>query len=490
LPQHRPNVEFVRPELQAILSIYALIRDAIVGQTAVKLKEEDYLPKPNPLDISPENAARYAAYLLRAVFYNVTSRTLAGLTGQVFARAPVVLIPDELTPLISDVDGTGITLDQQAKKAMSRSIAFGRSGLLTDFPTTGGTVTKQQLMAGDIRPTITCYEPENIINWRTIMRGALKILSLVVLAEKFDEADDGFRAISTRQWRVLELDEEGLYVMTIFREVAVANTKDIVINAVEHFVPVDANGKRLTEIPFIFVGAQHNDSEIDEPPLHDIALLNIAHYRNSADYEESSFQVGQPTPFFTGLTQDWVEEVLKGQVQLGSRAAIPLPEGATAGLLQANPNTMPFEAMAHKERQMVAIGAKLIDPKTVERTATEAGIDNASETSVLAASADNVSAAMQFSLEKAALFAGVSGEKIEYRLSTDFSATKMTAQERAQLVNEWVSGAISFTELRENMRKSGLTSETDEDARAMIATELKERQAAQPVAATSQPAQE
>ena len=50
-------------------------------------------------------------------------------------------------------------------------------------------------------------------------------------------------------------------------------------------------------IPFTFIGATNNDHTIDDAPLLPLAELNIGHFRNSADNEESSFVVGQPTLF-------------------------------------------------------------------------------------------------------------------------------------------------------------------------------------------------
>src|SRR3546814_14860468 len=92
--------------------------------------------------------------------------------------------------------------------------------------------------------------------------------------------------------------------------------------------------------------------------------------------------VGQPTAWFSGLTKDWVEDVFRGRVFLGSRAAIPLPTGGQAGLLQVNPNSMPKEAMDQKERQMVALGAKLITQASVSRTLGEAQIEESSANSI------------------------------------------------------------------------------------------------------------
>ncbi len=460
-----PNVSYMRKEVKLLLSIYFLIRDCIEGENKVKRAGAKYLPIPNASDVSKENQARYKSYVERAVFYNVTRRTLAGLAGQVFYREPVIEVPSELDNVVADANGAGVDLQQLAKRAMLHVLAFGRSGVLADYPAVEESATVAQLQAGEIRPTIEVYAPWEIINWTTETEGAKRRLTLVVLQENYFYTDDGFEIKEGMQWRELRL-VDGVYTVTIWEKNAgTHNIKE------GPFIPKDASGDHLTEIPFSFIGCENNDEFCDYPPLYDLASLNIAHYRNSADYEESCFITGQPTPVFSGLTEDWVTNVLKGSVQLGSRGAVPLPEGGSATLLQVVANSMPFEAMEHKERQMVALGAKLVEQKQVQRTLGEAQIENASETSVLSSSANNVSKAFKYALEKCGLFVGTEQE-IKFDLNTDFSISNMTPDERAQLIKEWQGGAITFEEMRANLRKSGIASLDDKTAADDIKNEL------------------
>jgi hypothetical protein len=386
-----------------------------------------------------------------------------------------------------DASGGGVNVEQLAKRAAGYVVAHGRCGLFIDYPTVETATTRADLEAGNVRPTMQLSAPWQVINWRTISRGGRELLSLVVMSEMFTKSDDGFEMKQEEQFRVLRLVEvvtqvtaesdttteqvatgELVYQVELYRKTS-ANW-----SMVKGYpkVPLDADGKRLSELPFMFIGSENNDSAVDSPPLYDLASLNIAHYRNSADYEESSFMVGQPTPVIAGLTEEWVKDVLKGTINLGSRAAIALPEGGSATLLQALPNAVPFEAMEHKERQMVALGAKLVEQKTVQRTATEAGIDHTSESSILASSAANVATAIQWGFEWCAKFVGVPETGIKFELNTEFDLTKMTPEERRQLIAEWQAGAISFTEMRENMRRGGVAKLDDEKAKAEIDEEL------------------
>lgn len=502
-------VGYTRPEVQIQLARWNVVRDCLAGQEVVKSKGPLYLPMPNKADTSQANQDRYAAYVDRAVFYNVTRRTLDGLVGQVFSRDPVVEMPDSMDLLKNDVDGAGVGLDQQAKKAMSGTTAFGRQGLLVDYPPTSGPASKADQDAGFVRPTITLYEPWEIINWRTVSVGARRIFSLVVISETYILDDDGFESKSGLQYRVLRLVPparpegapedapvdwtQATYAVEIWRLDSVADggtmggmpgapSKGAVQEFSIHlsYEPRDANGNLLTEIPFTFVGAMNNDPGVDHSPLYDLAVLNIAHYRNSADYEEACFITGQPTPVLSGLTKTWVDEVLQGQVMLGSRAAVMLPQNGSATLLQASPNTMPKEAMETKEKQMVALGAKLVEHRQVQRTAQEARTDDASSSSILSSIAANVSEAYTVALKWCAMFMdanladddgdvdGGGDSEISYTLNRDFPAARMNAQDLQQLVATWQARGIAFSEFRNQLRSAGIATLDDEAAKEEI----------------------
>lgn len=465
------DVTFIRDELSEMDSQYQLIRDCIEGSIAIKRSGTVYLPMPNGHDQSIENRERYAAYGKRAVFYNVTARTLSGLSGQVFAVDPVIKVPTLLDPVVKDANGSGVTLIQQSNEVEEDVIAYGRAGLFVDFPSRDDSntpITRAEQENGEIRPNIINYKPWNIINWRTTKRGAKHYLSLVVLREKYDDETDEFRTEEKEQYRVLTL-ENNVYRQRLYRD----DGNGMVI--VSDITPTDWRGVVLNFIPFTFIGAINNDIHIDAPPLFDLADLNVAHYRNSADYEDSVYLVGQPTPVAVGLTKDWVKDVLKGRVELGSRGVIPLPAGANFQIVQASPNSMAKEAMEMKERQMVALGAKLVEQKTVQRTATEADLEAASETSVLASITNNVSASYKFSLECCSIFAGsttvaqdAKNDEIVYELNTDFALSTASNDDIRATIEAWQKEAITFSEMRAKLRRSGTAILDDEKARAEI----------------------
>lgn len=473
-------------DYDAKLSQWTIVSDAVEGAQAVKAKTTTYLPRPDPTDLSPEATERYNQYLLRALYYNATGRTLEGLVGHVFAKQTVKTLTPRLDKLASNIDGRGMTLDQMAKINLRRILQYGRAGVFTDYPKrdeTSGAATVEDLDKGRVRPKILSYSAFDIVNWGEVEVGGIVMLNLIVLRELYKAETDkgGFGAEDTVQYRVLRLDtSEGfspIYTQEIWRQNGGSQEWTI---AEGPFIPTQSDGNPFDFIPFKFIGWEHNTPDVNSVPLFDLADLNLAHYRNSADFEESTFIIGQPQMVFTGVTKDWVKEVWKGKgVKFGSRSAIALGPDAAAQIIQAEPNSLAQTGMELKQKQMIALGAVLVEEKSVQRTAKEAGQDETTKVSVLSSSADNISDAITSALEWAGMFIGeeqglkkdekgAEAKQIEYALNTDFEVAKMDAQERQQLIAEYQAEVISWTEVRTGLKAAGVAFQEDKIAREEI----------------------
>ena len=470
--------------------LWLLVHDVVEGENVIKAKGTTYLPNPDPaVSLTAPTQAElrtYENYKMRAVFYNVTGRTLEGLVGHVFSKQSIVNLTPRLDGISDNIDGEGTTLDQLAKLNLARVLSYGRAGLFTDYPKVadGETPTVEDMDKARVRPKILSYSPFDIINWWTVNIGALCLLGGVVLREYHTPEDNdplSFGTESEVQYRVLRLDvrnmEAPVYTYEIWRRQPGAEEYSMVEGPI---TPAKADGTPFDEIPFQFIGWQDNTPKVNSVPLYDLATLNLSHYRNSAEFEDSVFLLGNPQLVFSGITLDWIREAWKNKgVKFGSRTAISLPANAAAELHQAQPNTLSQTALEHKEKQMVALGAALVEQKEVQRTATEAGQDESVKVSVLSSSADNVSAAVTKALEWAGMFVGeeqseTKNEKGEatksilYELNTDFDVAKMDAQERGALIAEYQGKLISWSEARAGLKAAGVAFLDDKKAQDEI----------------------
>ena len=465
------DITFVRPELQGVLHRYGVIQDCLQGEERIKAKGVEYLPKPDAEEVGLENEVRYQAYVQRAIFYNVTGRTHQGLVGQVFLRDPSTKNHPLLDPVIQDADGLGLSLNQLAKRAVQYLVAYGRCGIFTDYPNFEGMDTSI-FTDEEMRPFMKVFAPWDIINWRTGRRGGKTILTKVVLREVFESHNDKFSLELRDRFYVLYLDEFGEFVVEVYTDLSERHYYQLVGSG----KPLNSQGMPFTEINFKFIGADTNDPDVDPPPLYDLAVMNIGHYRNSADYQESCFFAGQPTLVVDGLDETWATQLLGGQIGMGSRRAILLPEGAKAYLLQATSNSQPYESMRHLELQMVASGAKILEQARVQRTATQTRFDVNTENSTLATISDNASNAFTASLKICEQFLGIDpNTELEFELNRDFELDTLSPEKIAQIVNAISQGILSWEEGRELFRHSGLTDQTDEKAKQSIADWMAEQ---------------
>jgi len=460
------DVTFQHGDYAENYDAWETVEDACAGESEVKGKGVKYLPQPNPTDKSPENTERYKQYKARAVYYNVTRRTLQSLTGACFSQNPTLAVPPLLAYVNTDIDGQGLSIYQQSQVAVSEVLQKGRVGILVDYPQTTAQATLADMQSGRIRSTVALYEAEDIVNWRTEKVGANHVLSLVVLKECAQQVtEDGFGTQEVDQYRVLRL-AGGVYVIELYQFSDKTQTWDMIAQN----IPLNSSGMAWTQIPFTFIGSVSNSTACDPAPLYDLATLNLAHYRNSADYEDSVYMTGQPQAWISGLSNEWRDWLQDKGVYIGARAAMLLPENGNFGIAQAAPNTLAKEAMDAKERQMLAIGARLITPGSAVKTATEAQAENESEHSVVSLIAANVSEAYTLALEWMGEWMGVSGQ-MEYTIHVEAAKFSVDGVMLGALVSANQAGKLPDTDLFRIMRKMDVidAEKSDEQIREELA---------------------
>lgn len=410
-------VSLVHPLYAEMSPVWRECRDAVAGQRAVKKGGELYLPA----TFADADPVRYAQYLQRAYFMGVTGRTKEALTGMVFRKSPRVVVPPQIEPFLENIDGAGQSLEQLAKEIVGDELTTGRFVLLVDYPSAPEGIDSEAERMMGLRPTVAAYAAESLINWRFECVNGRKLLTLAVLAESVETGDDEFSHDTVTVYRVLRL-RDGVYTQSLYDQGGDPIT--------EEYVPRMAGGAPFDHIPLHIIGAVNNLPEPDVPPLYDMAVLNISHYRNTADLEESSFISGQPTVHLSiGETDaaEW-QQLNPNGLQIGSRAGV-LTKGGSMELVQAEATALPFELMKHKEQQMVAIGARLVQRGGQAETAEAARLNASAEASTLDNVVGNVSEGIEAALEDMCRFVGADPEVVEYALSREFWETNITAQD-------------------------------------------------------------
>lgn len=455
------DVTYQRTDYADSLKDWCLVDD--VCDSRLKEGREKYLPKPNPTDTSAENDARYDNYIARACPRNFTGFTLQGMVGAAFSK-PAQFDHSGLDYMLEDVDGAGVSISQQAQSVLEKVLRNGRCCLFVDYPVTEGSTSKADMVSGGIQATINAYPAKRVYNWKTTKVGSKCKLSLVVMFDDQEEdSEDGFGVNVIKQRRVLRL-LDGVYVVELWR----CNGDGDWINF-QSYTPTNGSGQPWKEIPFTFVGSTNNDPEIDKAPMLDLAKLNVHHYMNSADYEDSVYMCGQVQPWASGVTPAWYDLYKKEGIYIGSRQLFPVPEGGTFDFAQAGENSMVRQAMLDKVDDMIKHGARLVLPGGAVKTATQALAENETNHSVLSLAVKNVSDAYTKCLRWAAQFMNLSGQ-FSYEINQEFTKPTLDAQQLTALIGAWQSGQYPSTDLWAQLRKNGLIDpeKTDEEIRGEL----------------------
>jgi len=435
----------------AMVDVWKQCRDNSKGQRAVHAAGVTYLPK-----LIDQTDSAYNGYKQRATFYNAYYRTITGLKGMLFKEDPQPTIPGMLDPMVEDITLTGVPLKSFSQSVAVEILTVGRVGVFVDHPVVKAGTTLADYNVLNLRPSMSLYRAESIINWRTGNVNNQNILTMVVLREekKSVDASDRFTTNNNVQYRVLEL-VDSRYTVSVY----IVNDKgeDVLLS---ESVPT-INSTPLNYIPFSFISTDDLTSEINEPPLVDLSNVNMSHYRTTADLEHGAHFTGLPTPVVSGYTP--AEEGEK--LYIGSQSAwvFPDPDAKATYLEFSGQGLASLENLLNrKESQMAILGARMLEVQSKGIEAAEtAQIHRKGEESVLAGVAATLSMGITKALTWFAAMAGDSTSVIEYEINTDFLPTGMTPQMLTALVGSWQSGAMSGDALFNNL-KDGLLYNPDD----------------------------
>jgi hypothetical protein len=345
------------------------VRDCVAGESQMKAKTITYLPE---FEIEKEDSNRYTSYVYRAVFDNITGRSLAGFSGSIFRKQPVIELPTELEYLLENANGEGLGLVELIQFSCDEDMTAGTIGFLVDYPVVDLQIDAETESIINPQASLKPYIFESILNFKTSVVNGKTILSQVVLQESINIETGEFETETEIQYRVLGIDGTGYYQQVY---------DDAHNQKTERVYPTKTGKELFDYIPFYFIGAANNLYKFDKPMLYDIATLNVAHYRNSADHEENLFMHGQLTiGIKTPLDHNQYKEANPDGLLWGSRSATFLGEGGGFETAFVPENNGLEKAMQRKEERMVAIGAKLITQNADNETAEAARIRNSSET--------------------------------------------------------------------------------------------------------------
>jgi hypothetical protein len=423
-------VNTARADYLDMTTRWARLRDCCDGRDAILKAGNKYVP-----DLPGTDAAGNKAYRERGNFYNAVMRTVQGMNGAIFQKAPEVLFPETYKEYLDDVTLTNVPFEMFAVDAGREIMLVGRYGILIDFPAREQAVTK--------RPYLVGYVTEDIINWRTTRQDGDEALSFVVLRERVEQPNtkDPFINDSITQYRVVEL-KNGVCVQQLYRELQLGSG---VFLPYELEMTLQRRGVALDFVPFVFIGATHASPELERPPLLDLADVNLGHWRNSVDHEHGLHLVALPTPWVSGN-----KAAGGAPMKIGPSVVWELDVQGSAGMLEFAGTGLAslVTAMDDKKKQMASIGARLLEDATSAETATAVMMRHAGETASLKTVAGSLEIGFTMALQIMAWWAGTDdvphSVDADVELNKEYLNVKASGSDIQVALTALQAGEISF----------------------------------------------
>jgi hypothetical protein len=265
------RADYVCDEYKESLPPLQIVADVYAGTLAMRAAQTTYMPK-NPSELDEE----YRSRLKRSVFPPFFKRAIGKLTGIVTKRDPNW--KDTSPQFLDDfknIDGAGTKGEVFGRNALAAAIRDGHSLIYVDLPppvqetaSLASEPTLKDEADANLRPHWILYKKAQAINWRTEIIDGQTILTLLVLREE-DKVSDGdygstcrtlFRVLRPGSWEVYALEKKQL-------------------------VLIESGSTSLDYIPIYPVYGEECAPFESEPPLIELALMNIQLWQKQSDLD-------------------------------------------------------------------------------------------------------------------------------------------------------------------------------------------------------------
>ncbi len=408
----------------AMMSDWGVMAAVTRGTNYIRDLSETYLPQE-----PREDDDAYTTRVDRSVLSPYTSRLIETAAGAIL-RKPIHVEGDPYwLELIQNIDGLGSSINEYARRSLVSSLTYGHSAILVDYPAAMGARNLAEERALGRRPYFVHVDAPQIWGWRK-ESGTNRLLQVRIHDYDVRPLNE-FGEEQVEQMRVIYPGRYDLY--TLGQEV------------VEF---TESGDYSLPEIPLVPIYSNRRGLLISQPPLLDIANLNITHYQRQADLIHALHIAAMPTLVLEG----WDDTT--GSATMGVNYAIAMQPGNKAYYVQADATS--FDAqMAELESlasQMSTLGVtKLFGQKFVAESAEAKRIDQAQSNSVLSIISQELESALNQAFAFAAQYVGL--EPPEITIDRDFDYYRLIGQDVAVLAQLADTGKISNAMLLEVLRR-------------------------------------
>jgi hypothetical protein len=416
---------FVRSlEVIGMMPDWSVMAAVTRGTNYIRDLSETYLPQE-----PREDDDAYETRVDRSVLSPYTSRLIETAAGAIL-RKPIHIEGDPYwLEIAQNIDGLGSNINEYARRALVSSLTYGHSAILVDYPAAMGARNLAEERAMGRRPYFVHVDAPQIWGWRK-ESGTNRLLQVRI-------HDYDVRPLN-------EFGEEQIEEMLVIYP----GRFDKYTLGQEVVEFTQTGGYSLEEIPLVPIYSNRRGLLVSQPPLLDIANLNITHYQRQADLIHALHIAAMPTLVLEG----WDDTT--GSATMGVNYAIAMQPGNKAYYVQADATS--FDAQMAElqslESQMSTLGVtKLFGQKFVAESAEAKRIDQAQSNSVLSIISQELESALNQAFAFAAQYVGM--EPPEITIDRDFDYYRLIGQDVSVLAQLNQMGKISDSMLLEILRR-------------------------------------
>lgn len=394
-----------------MLPKWTKINTLLAGTDAMRAAGEVFLPRHPEESINSWNERRESNVLL-----NMTRITLNSLVGRPFS-SPIQIgedVPDKLRDVFGNVDLRGTSLNRFARSWFSEGVAKGYAAVLVEFPKTPERPDGQPRTAADdtkdgLRPYVVPISTENIIGGYAEYINGQEVLQEVRIREEV-VVRDGFKESIEEHIRILTPGRGRVYRKQ--REKTRNRTQWVLIEEYEY---------DLEFIPIVFFYSSRKGFMLSEPPLDDLADLNIRHWQSTSD-QIAVLTVSR----FPMLAVSGAVEADKMVVGPNRLLSVPDPNGRFYYVEHTGKAiSVGREDLNDLEDRMAEYGASFLKRKSGDASATARALDSSEVTSSLEDMALGFQDALKQVIQYIGVWMGLPPDKVgSVSIKTDLTMTK------------------------------------------------------------------
>jgi hypothetical protein len=293
------------------------------------------------------------------------------------------------------------------------------------------------------RPYLCFVKAEYLISWKVEIIDGQPVLTQARIVESVEVADGEFGTKKVPQVRVLYRGR-----FELWQELTEGKDKGKWAK-VGGGATIGGDGKALSYIPLAPVYINRTGFMQAEPPLEDLADLNVAHWQMQSDLRNINHVACVPILVMTGWGED-------DKIEIGASSAIRTanPDASVSYCEHTGTAiTTSKDLIKEIEFQLQTQGLQLMVPQPGGKTATGEVHDDEKENSPLAMMARSLEDALEAGLGFMADFAGIGKDKGgSLVVNKDFGLSAVATANAPQIIASYNAGLIdretAITELQ------------------------------------------